>query len=180
MTESTSARSRLGKDTAYFLAMLSVSACAALIGYGWAFCTFDGTYAFSFSFSNLYSDCHFPLEFLCRSALLCRPFLIEAVILLIISYSRFEKLLSFSYFLIRGVALGAALFITLRTSSVSLCLYLPLVHMAGTLLYLIFTRNLRTDTGLRSRSEAILSTTIAAGAASLLFAAAALLATIPI
>ena len=174
MTEPTTVKSPIGKDTAFFLAMLAVTVCASAFGFWLGDLIFEGASTFRISFADPYSSCQLPVEYLGRCALLCRPFLLDTAVLLLLACSRFEYLLSSVYFLIRGIAFGGALYVGLHTVSTSALLYVPIVYISVTLMYLIYSRMLRTRSGPCARSDALVFALITAGAVSSMFMAVSL------
>ena len=171
VSQSTAGRAAFRKDTAYFLFMLAVSVASSALGCWIAGIVFEGVSLFRIHTLDLYGTCHLPIEYLGRCAVLCRPFLIDAAVLLLAACSRFEYLLSSVYFLLRGIAFGTALYVVLHTGSTSAVLYLPIVYVSVTLMYLIYSRMLRTKNGPCPRTDALVYALITAGAASIVFTA---------
>ena len=145
-------------------AAILAAALGAAFGFLLSRLIFDGIRPDYASISP-YRGCDLVPEYIFRACSLCRPLLLEAVIVCLFACCAFARPLLSGFFFFRGMTTGMAISCCLL-SNTPLPAYLFLVgYLLITLIWLFLTRALYTAHGISHISETLTSVWIAVGAA---------------
>ena len=113
--------------------------------------------------TDLYRGCSLFVEWLTRAARLCRPMLLQSLLLWLAPYTKLEAPISSAVFMDRGVSLGLALrFSASEASDLSIAL-LPLLHTMITAVFILFTYSLHDSRTVRPVRDTCVQFLIASG-----------------
>ncbi|MBQ7939585.1 MAG: hypothetical protein IJ281_04325 [Clostridia bacterium] len=110
-----------------------------------------------------YAGCDFFTEYAMCAARLCRPLLLQALILWLAPYTAFDLPLALAVFLARGISLGSALYICRMTTGNIHMLSLPVLYAVISAIFVIFSYSLRDHHCIRPLRETSVHFLIAAG-----------------
>ena len=131
---------------------------AAALGYVFAGHLFNGIAgSISIHVQPIYDGCDLAPEYAVRAAALCRPIVLESCLLLWALYVPFEKALLASMFILRGIALGAALKFSLMLHAPVSLLALLSAYAFISIVYLILLYIQRSRGDRRFSEEALVS-----------------------
>ena len=153
-------------DRAFSIALLAVTATiiSGVAGYYLAILSTDySSVGVAVQKLNPYMGCQLPPEWLTRGARLCRTVLLQAILLWIAPYTKFDALLTASVFIERGISMGLALrFCASGAVDMSVSL-LPLFHTLVTAVFVLFAYSLRNSRAARPLGDTFVHFLIATG-----------------
>ncbi|MBQ1976243.1 MAG: hypothetical protein IIW82_03775 [Clostridia bacterium] len=165
MAESSCTR-KVALDRAFCIALLSVavSVVSVVIGYYLAIRFSEAGFGdIAIREVNPYKGCQLLPEWISRAAGLCRPVLLQAFLLWIAPYTKFDALLTAAVFIDRGISLGLSLrFCIAGAADVSVSL-LPLFHTVVSAVLIFFAYSLRDSRAVRPLRDTFVHFLIATG-----------------
>ena len=165
MAESSCTR-KVALDRAFCIALLSVavSVFSVVIGYYLAIHFSEAGFGdIEIREVNPYIGCQLLPEWISRAAGLCRPVLLQALLLWIAPYTKFDAYLTAAVFVDRGISLGLALrFCIAGAACVSVSL-LPLFHTLVSAVLIFFAYSLRDSRAVRPLRDTFVHFLIATG-----------------
>lgn len=165
---------RVSLDRAFAAALFAIviSVISSVAGYYLADTFLTGSSsAVSFRYVDPYLGCEIFPEFVSRAAQICRVVLLQAILLWIAPYTRFEKPLTAAVFIDRGLSLGLALrFVIADCASTTLSVLL-LLHTLITAIWILFVYSLRDASTVRPLKDTCTHFLIASGFSFVLYIA---------
>lgn len=159
-------------NRAFWCALLALTATvlSAIAGYYLAglLSEFAG-YSVTAHTTDPYIGCHLFPEWVTRAARLCRPMLLQSLLLWLAPYTKFDTPLTAAVFMDRGLSLGLALkFCTANTYGLSITL-LPILHTLVTAIFILFAYSLRDTVSPRPMKDTVVHFLIASGFSFMLY-----------
>ena len=153
-------------DRAFSVALLAVAVTAISTAAGYYLgdlCASNSNTAVIIHTTDPYRGCSLFVEWLTRAARLCRPMLLQSLLLWLAPYTKLEAPISSAVFMDRGVSLGLALrFSASEASDLSIAL-LPLLHTMITAVFILFTYSLHDSHTVRPVRDTCVQFFIASG-----------------
>lgn len=153
-------------DRAFSVALLAVAVTAISTAAGYYLgdlCASNSNTAVIIHTTDPYRGCSLFVEWLTRAARLCRPMLLQSLLLWLAPYTKLEAPISSAVFMDRGVSLGLALqFCVSETTDISVSL-LPLLHTLITAVFILFTYSLHDSHTVRPVRDTCVQFFIASG-----------------
>ena len=153
-------------DRAFSVALLAIviSVISSVAGYYLAgMVTIGGITSVSLQIADPYVGCELFPEWAARAAQICRPVLIQSLLLWIAPYTKFDKPVTAGVFIDRGLSLGLALRFCTADSITRPLSVLPLLHTLVTAIWILFTYSLRDSKAVRPLADTCVHYLIASG-----------------
>ncbi len=157
---------RVALNRAFYVALLSVAVTIISCFVGYYLAVVLSNYAeFSVNVheTDPYVGCQMFPEWISRAITLCRPVLLQSLLLWISPYTKFDTPLTAGIFMDRGVSLGLSLrFCAGSTFGLSITL-LPVLHALVTAVFILFAYSLRDSRTVRPLGDTFVHFLISSG-----------------
>lgn len=171
--EDTCCTHKISLNRAFSTALLAVAATvvSSVAGY-YLVGLFSGFSGYTVAIHKLdpYAGCQLFPEWITRAANLCRPMLLQSLLLWLSPYTKFDTPLTAAVFIDRGVSLGLSLRFCMDGAFGLSITLLPILHTLVTSIFVLFAYSLRDCSTVRPLRDTSVHFLIASGFSFIIYA----------